>query len=225
MKEKFLLCNSKINVNKIENVIFDFDGVIADTDSGRFNLLQDLLKEYNLSIEDKFKPNDLSGLTTRAFLKKAYPILTDNNIDLIIEKRHSIFLSDLNKYCKPFDGVVEFIKLLYSLNKKLYLASTNDFAIIDILLNHLEIKLYFPDVFGRETTELPDGKKTYKKLIEYLNLDSEKSMVIEDSENGIKAAKHSKLFCIAFNPDGNEIIKNLADSDFVNYKTFSTLFI
>lgn len=208
----------------VKNIIFDLDGVIADTDKGRFLLLKELLYEYDIEIERKNKLHDLEGISTLKFLSVYYPEISDFHSE-IIRKRHEIYLSNLDKYCIPFPHAKKVISKLY-LKYNLYLATTNDVEIARIIIKHIGVSEYFLNILGRDFTERkPENIKDYRLILNKLKLKSNKCIVIEDSQIGILAAKKEHIFCIAFNYNKNPEILNISDFSVTNYKEIEELLI
>lgn len=194
--------------NKISCLIFDFDGVIADTDLGRFKLLKEILKDYDSELSDSLSKNDLIGLSTKGFLTKYSPKLSLIEIEEIITKRHKLFFSNLSKYCIPFENMAESIKYFNS-KFDLAIVTTNDVANVKVLLEQLEILNYFKWIIGREKTENNALEKTYHAISKLLKKEVSECIVIEDSDFGINAARREGFYCIRFDPDnlflkGNE---------------------
>jgi len=195
-------------VNKISCLIFDFDGVIADTDLGRFNVLKEILKDYDSEWSNSLAKKDLVGLSTKGFLTKNSPKLSLNEIDEIVSKRHKLFFSNLSSYCIPFENMTESIKYFNS-KFDLAIVTTNDVANIKILLEHLEILDYFNWIIGKEKAEDKDLEKTYNAIPKLLKKEVSECIVIEDSDFGVNAARKDGFYCIRFDPDnlfpkGNE---------------------
>lgn len=199
-----------MKIPKVNTLIFDLDGVIADTDKGRYIILRDVLQTYGIDIEKKNDVHDLAGISTLKFLKMNYPELSDFH-DEIVAKRHKLYLSDLDKYCIPYTSSADVIKNL-NLKYTLHIATTNDTDIANTLLTHLKIRQYFKNVFGRNITEDQiDNIKNYKSTLVELGINANECIVIEDSEIGIHAAKKEDIFCIGFNPELKNTIFNIAD--------------
>ena len=129
-------------INIIDTIVFDFDGVIADTDSGRFLLLSEILAHYQIDMNSKYSFNDIIGLSTKTFLKSNFKELNDDQISEIISLRHDKYLANLNKYCIPIPFVIDLIKILYSKHKRLAIATTNDKNITIKMLDHFNITNY-----------------------------------------------------------------------------------
>lgn len=199
----------KTCLNK-KNIIFDLDGVIAETDTGRFELLAHILSAYNIALQQKFTTNDLKGISTIKFLKDNFTNLSLATINKIISDRHKLFFSNLDKYCSIIPGAIDTIHDLHLANYSLSIATSNDAQMTQTLLKYMGIEKHFYLVLTREQTENHiSGKKDYRRVVEMLKKDPSECVVIEDSALGINSAKRAGFFCIAFNYNfGNYQIKN-----------------
>ncbi len=210
---------------KTKYIIFDFDGVIVDTEHGRFELLARLLTQFRIDLEARHSVHDIAGIPTEVFLSKAFPILSKKDIKTIIEKRRTILFSDLAKYCAVFRGAVESIKELKKMGFELILATTNDAVIGDELLNRIGISNDFKLKFFRDSIQNPiSQKKDYSLLFRKAHLDTQNCVIVEDSIVGVTSAKNNGVYCIAFNRYGNDEIEKLADITISDFKELTALF-
>jgi beta-phosphoglucomutase-like phosphatase (HAD superfamily) len=197
--------------NEINCLLFDFDGVIADTDLGRYNVLKEILPDYDIELTKSFKKKDIMGLSTKGFLMRNSKILTGEQVDEIVKKRHELFFSTLSTYCLPFELMKESIECFCS-NYDLAIVTTNSTENVKILLKHLGIIHLFKWIIGREKCETENFVKTYKKILPIIGKKMEECLVIEDSDFGVNAAHTEGFFCIRFDPEnafekGNENLK------------------
>ena len=183
-------------------LIFDFDGVIANTDLGRFKVLDTILQEYDIDLSKSFVPKDLLGLSTKSFLVKNFENLNQLEIDKIIKKRHKIFISNLSKYCIPYEKMKESIVYFYS-KYDLAIVTTNTIENVKIQLEYLGVINYFKWIIGREKSENENLLKTYHHILKSLNKEISECIVIEDSDIGVNAARNENFYCIRFDPENN----------------------
>lgn len=201
---------------EVNTLIFDLDGVLADTDTGRFIVLSDILMNYGIDFDNEQDVENLTGISTLKFLQVQYPELSEFHAE-IVAVRQKRFLSNLKRYCIPFPGSYHVIRSLSSYYS-LYVATTNETAIAVKLLKHLGIHQYFKDVFGRNITEVQtDSLKNYKATLSKMNISARDCIVVEDSFVGIRAAKKEDIFCVAFNPTGDKMVEELADVSVKNF--------
>lgn len=189
-------------LNKITCLIFDFDGVIANTDLGRFKVLDNILQEYDIELSKSFIPKDLIGLSTKGFLVKYFENLSQVEVDEIIKKRHKIFISNLSDYCIPYEKMKESIINFHS-KYELAIVTTNNIENVKIQLEYLGIINYFKWIIGREKSENKNLLKTYLHISKELNKEISECIVIEDSDIGVNAARNEDFYCIRFDPESN----------------------
>lgn len=187
--------------NKKTCLIFDFDGVIADTDLGRYKALRKILETYDKSLSQRMSKKDFIGLSTKGYLKKYSQTLTNSQINEIVSKRHDLFFSNLSEYCIPYKNMVESIRYFNSIYE-LAIVTTNSTPNVTLLLKHLGIFNLFKWVIGREISENEKLVKTYVQIPEILNKQVSECIVIEDSDFGVNAAKKEGFLCIRFDPEG-----------------------
>lgn len=207
----------------IKCIIFDFGGVIADSDYSRFRILQNILINYNIT----FKKNDLiklRGFSTKAFLINNFPDLSSKDIEEIIIKRHQEYNNNLKKYCKPFKNMNESIQQL-SKYYELAIVTTNSIENIRIQLQHLQIFKYFKWVIGREYAEDNSLLKDYTNIPSIISRRVKECIVIEDSHNGIRLANKAGFHCIRFNPFQESINKEDFNDTVHNYDELINKFI
>jgi len=202
--------------NKITTLIFDFDGVIANTDLGRYKLLKDILLDYNSDFVNTFNRKDLIGLSTKAFLVNNLKHLSEAEIQEIINKRHELYFSNLSDYCIPYDNLNQTISFLSS-KYDLAIVTTNSVENVTKQLKHLGIFELFNWVIGRETCENSNFKKTYKPISNIIKKKVSECIVIEDSDLGVNAAREEGYYCLRFDPD-NLFQNGLENVKISNYK-------
>lgn len=201
---------------RITCLIFDFDGVIANTDLGRYKILKQLLDKYDSQLAATFNQKDLLGLSTKGFLIKHSKNLSNGKIEKIIQKRHEMFFSNLAEFCIPYDDMIETIKY-FSLKYDLAIATTNEKNNVKTQLDFLEISDCFKWIMGRDVTENEKFEKNYHRVSQIIGRDTDECVVIEDSDFGVNAAIKEGFYCIRFDPD-DLFMKGLENDKAYNYK-------
>ncbi len=212
--------------------IFDMDGVIINSEPAWERYEQKFLpelmgKDTYLKIKDQIFGNSVSGIYAVAskyglkIAKKEFEEIYDQYAKLVY------------KEAKITDGIPELLNKLISMNFKLGLVSSSRQSWIDMVINKLNKKVRFQSILSLDGKNIkpkpyPDG---YLKAIKELGSKPSLSIIIEDSQKGIQAAKKcgALVICLKENlsenylPKGADIyvktIKELTDK----YRNFLKL--
>jgi beta-phosphoglucomutase-like phosphatase (HAD superfamily) len=179
--------------SKIKYVLFDFDGVLIDSEPIYYSIWEDLLKPYHI----EFTLENLTGKTNEQFLAQ-FDI--EDKVQIILEK-HKI----ANNLIPKIEANIRFINLIEKLGKQkisMAIVSNNHSDVIhesllnNKILGYLENNIYTPDLFIGLSPK-PSGD-LYLKAISKFNFHNNQILVIEDSEIGYKACKNANLNYIKF---------------------------
>jgi len=197
----------------IQTVILDMDGVIIDSEPVYFEIDKQMFEELNIAVS--FEEHCSYVGTSSQNMWTA--IITKHGISEqpaeLMRKEYSLYLEHLAnaKDLQPIDGVVELIHELYKNNFKLVLASSSQMASIDIVLNKFKLdELFIAKVSGSELAHSKPHPEIFLRSARLIKSDPSECIVIEDSKNGVTAAKAAGMKCIGFlNPNsGNQDLKN-----------------
>lgn len=216
----------------LKAVIFDMDGVLIDSEP------------FHLVVNEKIFAN--LGIVLSEGEYQRFIGTTHKDMWSTIKKKYGLPLSVTELVNMQVGGNINYIKnekieaiegavsLLYELKKaniKIGIASSSPTEVIELVINKLDISDYFSAIVGGEKIE--KGKPApdiFLEAAKLLNTKPENCVVIEDSENGVKAAKVAGMKCVGFrNPNtGNQDLKK-ADLIVDNYhslkiNTFRDLF-
>ena len=96
-------------------------------------------------------------------------------------------------------GVVELLENLIAKKIPYALASSSDLEIIQIIMEKSGLKKYFRHmVSSSQVGKSKPAPDVFLHTANLLDVDSSKCVVIEDSRNGIAAAKAAGMYCIAY---------------------------
>ena len=177
--------------------IFDMDGVIIDSEPvwERYEqiFLPELLgKDVYAKIKDQILGNSVSGIYKAAvqwgfkMTKKEFEQIYDRYAEIVYEE------------AKFTDGIQELVDKLISINFTLGLVSSSRQYWINLVFKKLGSDNIFRcvlslDSYDRKPKPFPDG---YLEAINLLGSVPEKTIILEDSNRGIQAAKASGAFTI-----------------------------
>jgi HAD superfamily hydrolase (TIGR01509 family) len=182
----------------IKALIFDFDGLILDTETTLFQAWQEIFHTYGLSLS----MNDWAGfLGHSADPDEPYTALEEHlkgPIDrevlhsLRVDREAELLLSQ-----EALPGVESLIHEAKSIGMKLAVASSSDRKWVIEHLTRLDLIHYFDIIkCADDVTHTKPRPDLYIAALEALEIDADQAIVLEDSLNGVKAAKAAGIFCV-----------------------------
>jgi HAD superfamily hydrolase (TIGR01509 family) len=187
----------------IKGLIFDFDGLILDTEGPVFQSWYELYQENGLDLsfekwatiigtaEGGFEPLDelKARLGRTVDLEAVVPCRRQREMELIALQR-------------VLPGVLDYLEDAKRLGLRLSIASSSSRAWVEGHLSRLELLAYFDCLRTSDDVSLtkPDPGLFHSALAA-MELEADQVIAFEDSPNGILAAKRAGLRCIAV-PNG-----------------------
>lgn len=184
----------------IKAVVFDFDGVIVDTEVLNSKAYEEVLREYGktpvVKRGETVHAAGVKGQKNWELLKKKYNI--DEDITVLYKKKVDIY-SALLPQAKLIPGFRAALKRLQKHEfLSLAVATMSPRTVVNFILDKFKISNAFNIVLTLEDCDVPKPHPDiYLKTAEKLNLPPRQCVVIEDSETGIEAAKNAGMFVIA----------------------------
>jgi HAD superfamily hydrolase (TIGR01509 family) len=202
-------------------VIFDFDGVIVDSEMMHFEAFNKALQPFNVQISKEQYFEEYLGLTDRDLLKTLVEEgrlkINESQIKIIARKKTQIF-EETAKQAPIIDGVREFLELLEQNDITAAICSGALSAEIETILNNANLRSFFEVIVSAEQAAkgkpAPDG---FLVTLETLNEKAHESIkanecvVIEDSRWGLEAAKTAGMHTVAVTNSYNANELSLAD--------------
>lgn len=200
----------------MKGIIFDMDGVILNSEPIHIKVCEEILKTFGINSPESYfdKYLGIANPVMWAEIKKEYPI--DKSVEEIIamqeEKTFEILkTSDIEE--SP--NLKNFLQMLKDNEIPCSIASSSPQELIDIIVDKLNIKSFLKYWISAENfnTSKPDPTiflETAKKM----GVEPKDIVVIEDSENGLKAGKRAGMKCIGYTKFhiGNP---NMKEADFI----------
>ncbi len=172
-------------------VLFDFDGIIIDSE---WPIYQSWLKLFQregqmLEVSDYVQciGSDFETWSPEKLLEQ----LTDKSFDWKKENavRQVEIESDLEGV-QPIEGVVGLLQWLKSQGVSAAVVSSSTHKWVDMWLEKLDLLQYFQEVVCRgDAPRIKPAPDLYEEGARRFNLAGGECLVIEDSLNGVKAAK------------------------------------
>jgi HAD superfamily hydrolase (TIGR01509 family) len=182
----------------IEAVVFDFDGLIVDTESAWYDALAELFQEHGVYLplevwaqcvgtsHDLFDPYDyLEELIGKPIDRVAMKKLAASKHSIIMEKRQ----------IRP--GVESYLQAAREQGLKIGLASSSERSWVERFLRHYRLIHYFQCIrTADDVAQVKPDPELYLQATAGLGVSPAGAVAFEDSPNGAKAAKAAGLRCV-----------------------------
>lgn len=185
----------------LKAVLFDMDGVIVDTEPLHRKAYFKTFDQLEVSVSEKLYTS-FTGASTKRVCET---LIGEFNLSHSHEDIAAIKRSHFKDYFyndEEFDlipGVRQLIEHYYQNGITLILASSATMTTINMVFEKFGLEKYFSGkISGADLQESKPHPEIFMKAAEMANQPIENCMVIEDSTNGILAAKRAEIFCAAY---------------------------
>lgn len=192
----------------IKTVIFDMDGVIVDTEPVHYYAYHKQYEELGIEVNDEMYASFTGFSTRNTFQKLKEYFKIPHDVEDLIKRKRAIFNDafDTKEDLYLLDGVEDLIKDLFANGFQLILASSASKVTIARVFNRFNLHQYFTHIVSGE--DFPQSKPDPAIFLHAASLSlapKENCIVIEDSTNGIKAAKAAGIFCVGYDSEHSKM--------------------
>lgn len=181
-------------------IIFDMDGVILNSEPLHIKVCEEILNSFKVNFPKNYfdKYLGVANPIMWAQIKNEFQLI--DSVEEIVKLQEEKTFSTIRKInIEEAPNLKKFLEILKANKIPCAIASSSPQELIDIIVEKLELKDFLSFWISAENfnTSKPEPKiflETAKKL----NIETGDIIVIEDSENGIKAAKRAHMKCIAY---------------------------
>lgn len=189
-------------------VIFDFDGVIADSEMMHLAAFNRAIGLYGVQITKEQYYKDYLGLTDKDLLctliEEGTLRIKRSQVDAIAAKKREIFEESARSEAGIIDGVREFLELLKENGISIAICSGALLGEVELILDKGGLRRYFQAIVSAEQVSkgkpAPDGfLLTLEKLNEANEtvIKASECVVVEDSHWGLEAADAAGMHTVA----------------------------
>ena len=200
----------------IKGFIFDFDGLILDTETPEYQAWQEVFQLFGTDLPlDKWA--QAIGSTIQVFDPIDYlEIKTNQKINKKDLRSQHLARSLEIIYKQPvLPGVKKILLSAKEAGYRIGLASSSSCEWVTSHLQRLGLLHFFEVIFGSDDVEqVKPNPELYLRAVTALDLKPDEAIASEDSPNGIKAAKTAGLFCVAI-PNDLTCQLNIQEADLI----------
>ncbi|WP_299339161.1 HAD family phosphatase [uncultured Psychroserpens sp.] len=181
--------------------LFDMDGVVVDSEPLHNKAYYQMFDDVNIEVSDELYAS-FTGQSTLEICKQLIdhfklPLGPQTLVD--IKRHHFKHLFDTDTSLSLIDGVHELIKDYHSHGMTLVLASSASMTNINRVFERFDLNQYFvAKISGADLKASKPHPEIFEKAAELSGHIPNDCFVIEDSTNGIAAAKAAGLYCVGF---------------------------
>ncbi len=186
----------------LKAVIFDMDGVIVNSEPLHHLAYKNMFKEFKLEVSNSLYES-FTGQSTHSICKQLCEIFNlndDPNLLVQSKRKHFKVIFDNDTSFQMIDGALELIQDYFYNKITLVLASSASMTNIDRVFEKFDLNKYFKSkISGADLKESKPNPEIFVKAAKLTGHSKEECIVIEDSTNGIVAAKSAGIYCVGYN--------------------------
>ncbi len=186
-------------MSRIRALVFDFDGLIVDTEVPIFRVWQRIYRERGQELPLE------RWLTIIGTASGPFDPVTDlgektgTRLDQQeMEALERLYYQEATALQQLLPGVIDYLVAAQQLGLKTAVASSSTRKWVTDHLNRFGIGGHFDAVVCREdVTRTKPDPDLYRTALDRVGVPPAEAIALEDSSNGVRAAKAAGLFCVA----------------------------
>lgn len=181
-------------------IIFDMDGVLLDSEPMHQEIIYETFQLEGIPF-DKAYIQTLTGMSAFPMWEKVkHDAQRSESVEELIKFHRDYFFKRLPEVKVPLvPHVKDVLEKFKNEGKHLSLASSSGHKLIDIFTQQTNIAHYFEVIMsGDDVKYSKPNPEIFLKVAQWYRLPATQFTVIEDSTNGVKAAKSAGMQCVGF---------------------------
>ena len=191
-----------------KTLLLDLDGTLVNTDFIYLEVWKDILKKYNLIIDENFYNHFIKGKSDGFFLKYLLTEITDEEIIELSVLKDDKFIEyiNVNKVNILHENVIDFLEK--NKNKMISIVTSCNRKAAEFLVNYTNIHDYINLIVSADDCKHhKPNPEPYLMAIHKLKVKKENFIIFEDSLSGYKSAVNAEIknISLKINIDTNNI--------------------
>ena len=182
-------------------IIFDMDGVLVNTEHHHKVIEHRMFTELGIDISEEEREPYIGMAADElwAVVVDNHQLPQDPGELLDLNNQRIIEYFSKKEKLEPISGVKEVLDWIHDRRITTAVASSSSRVVIDALLAESGLDTYFDIRVGGQAVEKSKPEPyIYLHTAQLLHVEPKACMVIEDSTNGIAAAKSAGMYCIGY---------------------------
>jgi HAD superfamily hydrolase (TIGR01509 family) len=185
----------------LEALVFDFDGLILDTETPQFHTVAAAFTEYGVEL-DLADWQDIVGTAD-------HPHWSEMLADALGERADAVDFDEVRQVRQvdyhgrlaelvPLPGVIELVEAAAAQGLGLAVASSSPLDWVDGHLTRLGLRGHFSSLHTRDHVErTKPAPDLFQRAVKALDVDAARSVALEDSPHGVTAARAAGMAVVA----------------------------
>lgn len=211
----------------LECVIFDMDGVIIDSEELHKKAYHHTFDSIGVKVSEELYKTLTGSSTINAFQRLVAHFELNHDPEELVQRKRKYYVNlfENDPTLHLVIGVEDLIKNCYNRGYKLVLASSSAMVNINRVFNRFDLNQYFTaKISGADLKESKPNPEIFEKAAYLGNSKRENCLVIEDSDNGVKAANDAGIYVVGFrNPLAADQTLENADQVITEFKELQEL--
>jgi len=172
-------------------ILFDFDGVVANSEPSYGKVIRKMFKKHNVSLKSSDWA-EFRGLSRDVFFNIVLEkYIFNTNRELLEEEFNQTLLIEMKDTIIYIPRFLEFYNLVNKHFSIALVTSTSSDLMNWIFKNTKIVNNFYPVITADNVDNTKPSPEPYLKAAKILNIPISNCIVIEDSVNGVKSAKKS----------------------------------
>ena len=174
-------------------ILYDLDGTIVNTDPLHFQAWQELLREYEIEIDEHFYKARMSGRLNPAIVQDLLPELSLEAGQKFCDHKEARF-REIAAELTPLPGLLNLIAWGEEQGFKQAVVTNAPRENANYMLKVMHLQHRFERVFIAEEIGIAKpNPELYQYALAYFNLSPQQGLAFEDSPSGIRPAVGAKI--------------------------------